>query len=215
MVLAKRELYGHVGIDGLPGPTETLIIADGTARPEWVAADLIAQAEHDVLASRDYLLTPSAEFALEVQAEVTAQLADLPRQEIAALSLGNRGGIVVTESLDDAIQLANEYAPEHLCLVVEDPLKWLNQVENAGGVFLGEMASEALGDYVVGPSHIMPTGGTARFSSAVNVLDFVKVMNIFGISAEEVQDISIAAAEIADWEGLDGHARAVRYRIGK
>ena len=213
VVLAKRELYGQVGIDGLPGPTETLIVADEAARPQWVAADLIAQAEHDVLASA-ILLTPSSSLALQVQAEVTKQLADLPRQDIALQSLSRRGGIVLTESLAQALQLANAYAPEHLCLVVEDPLKWLNQVENAGGVFLGEMASEALGDYVVGPSHIMPTGGTARFSSAVNVLDFVKVMNVFGIAAEEVQDISSAAAEIADWEGLDGHARAVRYRIG-
>jgi len=188
-------------------------VADEAARPQWVAADLIAQAEHDVLASA-ILLTPSSSLALQVQAAVTKQLADLPRQDIALQSLRQRGGIVLTESLAQALQLANAYAPEHLCLVVEDPLKWLNQVENAGGVFLGEMASEALGDYVVGPSHIMPTGGTARFSSAVNVLDFVKVMNVFGISAEEVQDISSAAAEIADWEGLDGHARAVRYRVG-
>ncbi len=213
VVLAKRELYGQVGIDGLPGPTETLIVADEAARPQWVAADLIAQAEHDVLASA-ILLTPSSSLALQVQAEVTKQLADLPRQDIALQSLRQRGGIVLTESLAQALQLANAYAPEHLCLVVEDPLKWLNQVENAGGVFRGEMASEALGDYVVGPSHIKPTGGTARFSSAVNVLDFVKVMNVFGIAAEEVQDISSAAAEIADWEGLDGHARAVRYRVG-
>ena len=213
VVLAKRELYGHVGIDGLPGPTETLIVADDTARPAWVAADLIAQAEHDVLASA-ILLTPSAELAHAVQSEAEKQLADLPRQDIATQSLSRRGGIVVTESLAQAVELANGYAPEHLCLVVADPLKWLNDVQNAGGVFLGEMASEALGDYVVGPSHIMPTGGTARFSSAVSVLDFVKVMNIFGISAEEVQDISAAAAEIADCEGLAGHARAVRFRIG-
>ena len=213
VVLAKRQLYGQVGIDGLPGPTETLIIADHTARPRWVAADLIAQAEHDVLASA-ILLTSSAEIALRTQVEVTKQLADLPRQDIAIQSLGHRGGIILTSSLKQAISLANEYGPEHLCLVVEDPMAWINDVQNAGGIFLGEMSSEALGDYVVGPSHIMPTGGTARFASAVNVLDFIKVINVFGMGGRDVQSISHAAAEIADSEGLAGHAKAIRYRIG-
>lgn len=212
VVLAKQQLYGQVGIDGLPGPTETLIIADHTARPRWVAADLLAQAEHDVLASA-ILLTSSAEVALKTQAEVTKQLADLPRQDIAVQSLGNRGGIVLTGSLGQAISLANEYAPEHLCLVVEDPMAWIDEVQNAGGIFLGEISSEALGDYVVGPSHIMPTGGTARFASAVNVLDFIKVINVFGLRERDVQPISHAAAEIADSEGLAGHAKAIRYRI--
>ena len=213
VVLAKQQLHGQVGIDGLPGPTETMIIADHTARPRWVAADLIAQAEHDVLASA-ILLTPSAEVALKTQVEVAKQLADLPRQDIAVQSLVHRGGIVLTGSLEQAISLANEYAPEHLCLVVEDPMSWVDQVQNAGGIFLGEISSEALGDYIVGPSHIMPTGGTARFASAVSVLDFIKVINVFGIGGREVRPISHAAAEIADAEGLAGHAKAIRYRCG-
>ena len=212
VVLAKRQVYGQVGIDGLPGPTETVIIGDHTANPNWVAADLIAQAEHDTLASA-ILLTPSAELALKTQVEVVKLLADLPRQDIAVQSLSRRGGIVLTDSVEQAIDLANEYAPEHLCLVVAEPLNWLNRVHNAGGIFLGESSSEALGDYVVGPSHIMPTGGTARFASAVSVLDFVKVINIFGVGPQEVQTLSLAAAEIAESEGLTGHADAVRYRL--
>lgn len=212
VVLAKRQVYGQVGLDGLPGPTETLIIADHTAKPQWVAADLIAQAEHDPLASA-ILLTPSSEVALKTQAAVIKQLADLPRQDIAVQSLQRHGGIVLTHSLDQAVDLANEYAPEHLCLVVEDPLSLLNRVHNAGGIFLGEHSSEALGDYVVGPSHIMPTGGSARFASAVTVLDFIKVINIFRMSPQEVQTLSPTAAEIADAEGLTGHANAVRCRL--
>lgn len=212
VVLAKRMVYGQVGIDGLPGPTETLIIADETARPQWLAADLIAQAEHDPLASA-LLLTPSLDLALRVQAEVAKQVADLPRQDIAVQSLAGRGGIVITRSIEQAIDLANEYAPEHLCLAVKDARSWLGRIHNAGGVFLGEMASEALGDYAMGPSHIMPTGGTARFSSAVNVLDFVKVINVFGIDEREARVISPAAAEIAEAEGLMGHANAIRRRL--
>jgi len=212
VVLAKRQVYGQVGLDGLPGPTETLIIGDHTANPQWVAADLIAQAEHDQLASA-ILFTPSPELALKVQAAVVKLLADLPRQDIAAQSLSSHGGIVLTESLEQAIELANEYAPEHLCLVVEDPLRWLPSVQNAGGIFLGEYSSEALGDYVVGPSHIMPTGGTARFASAVTVLDFIKIINVFGISPQEGKSLSATAAAIADSEGLTGHANAVRCRL--
>ncbi len=212
VMLAKRQVYGLVGLDGLPGPTETLIVADHTANPVWVAADLIAQAEHDALASA-ILLTPSAELALKTQAAVVKQLPDLPRQEVVLQSFQQQGGIVLTESLEQAIELANEYAPEHLCLVVEDPLSWLNRVHNAGGIFLGEYSSEALGDYVVGPSHIMPTGGSARFASALTVLDFVKVINIFDVSPQEVQALSPTAAEIADSEGLTGHANAVRCRL--
>jgi histidinol dehydrogenase len=212
VVLAKRQVYGQVGIDGLPGPTETVIIADHTARSQWVAHDLIAQAEHDFLASA-ILLTTSPELALKVQAEVTKQLADLERQDIAVQSLGRRGGIVLTDSIQQAITLANEYAPEHLCLVMEDPLNWIAFVENAGGIFIGETASEALGDYVMGPSHIMPTGGTARFASALNVWDFVKVISIFGVEPGELLATSPAAADIADSEGLTGHTKAIRVRF--
>ena len=212
VVLAKRQVFGQVGIDGLPGPTETVIIADQTARPSWVAADLIAQAEHDSLASA-ILLTPSTELALRVQAEVVNQLADLARQDIAVQSLSRRGAIILTRSVQQAVELADEYAPEHMCLVVEDPQAWIPRIKNAGGLFLGEMSSESLGDYVVGPSHIMPTGGTARFASALNVMDFVKLINVFGVEDREVRVLSGAAAEIAMAEGLTGHAAAVRARV--
>lgn len=212
VTLAKGQVYGDVGIDGLFGPTETMIIADDSAHPQWIAADLIAQAEHDVLASA-ILLTPSTGLALRVQVEVTKQLADLPRQDIAVQSLGVRGGIVLTESIEQAVELANEYGPEHLCLALANPASWVKRIENAGGIFLGEMSSEALGDYVIGPSHIMPTGGTARFTSAVNVWDFVKIINVFDVSDGEVRQISGAASEIAEAEGLHGHACAIRWRV--
>ncbi len=212
VVLAKRQVFGQVGIDGLPGPTETVIIADQTARPAWVAADLIAQAEHDVLATA-ILLTPSADLALRVQAEVANQLAGLARQDIAVQSLSERGAIVLTRSVQQAVDLANEYAPEHMCLAVEDPPAWIPRIRNAGGLFMGEMSSEALGDYVVGPSHIMPTGGTARFASAVNVMDFVKIINVFGLDDREVRVLSAAAADLATAEGLTGHAAAIRARL--
>ncbi len=175
VTLAKQQLFGVVGLDGLAGPTETMVIADQTANPKWVAADLLAQAEHDVQASA-ILLTPNLEFAKAVQEEVFAQLADLSRKEIIAASIKNAGGIVVTESLDQAAYLANEYAAEHLCLSVEKPEVLMEKINNAGGFFLGEHSFEVLGDYVAGPSHIMPTGGTARFGSPLNVLDFVKII---------------------------------------
>jgi len=212
VVLAKQQVYGQVGIDGLPGPTETVIIADASAHPHWIAADLIAQAEHDALATA-LLLTPSVQLALRVQVDVVKLLSDLPRQDIAVQSLSNRGAIVLTESIKQAIDLANEYAPEHLCLAVADPVSWISRVQNAGGIFLGEMSSEGLGDYVVGPSHVMPTGGTARFASALNVLDFVKVISVFGVGSKDLHLLSDAAAEIAEAEGLSGHATAVRLRL--
>ena len=172
VTLAKRQLFGLVGIDGLPGPTETVIIADDSADPQLAAADLLAQAEHDVLASA-ILLTPSRQLAQKVQAAVHAQLEDLERGQIAAATFARSAGIVVTESMHEAIDLANEYAPEHLCLLVESPWHWVDQVQNAGGIFLGERSFEVLGDYTAGPSHVMPTGGTARFASPINVTDFV------------------------------------------
>ncbi|MCS6825352.1 MAG: histidinol dehydrogenase, partial [Caldilinea sp.] len=178
--LAKRQVFGIVGIDGLPGPTETLVIADESADPQLAAADLLAQAEHDVLASA-ILLTPSRALAEAVQAAVHAQMETLERSEIIAGSLARASGIVITESLTQAFELANAYAPEHLCLLVRDPWQYLGQVRNAGGVFLGERSFEVLGDYVAGPSHVMPTGGTARYASPVNVLDFVKIVSVVGL----------------------------------
>lgn len=210
--LAKRQVYGMVGIDGLPGPTETLVIADEQADPRYVAADLLAQAEHDVLASA-ILLTPSARLAEQVVAEVTRQVERLTRQEILRESLARRSGIVRTSSLDEAFDLANEYAPEHLCLLVAEPWKWLGRVQNAGGVFLGERSFEVLGDYVAGPSHTMPTGGTARFASPLNVWDFVKIISLVDVNEAGLRAIGPAAEVIAQAEGLTAHAAAVRVRL--
>ena len=211
VVLAKRRVYGTVGIDQLPGPTETLLVADETANPGYVAADMLAQAEHDPLASA-LLLTPSAELAHQVGREIARQLETLSRKEIILSSLATRGGIVVTQDIDEAIALANEYAPEHLCLLTANPWELVGRVENAGGIFIGELSSEALGDYVIGPSHIMPTGQTARFSSPVNVWDFVKITSVFGVSPSVAKQISPAAITIAQEEGLTAHARAIRMR---
>jgi histidinol dehydrogenase len=211
VVLAKRRVFGQVAIDGLPGPTETMLIADGSADPALVAADLLAQAEHDVLAS-PICLTPSTELAQRVQIEVARQIEELSRSEIIAQSLHNQGGIVVTADLSEAVALANEYAPEHLCLLVRDPWAWVGRIQNAGGIFVGERSSEALGDYVVGPSHIMPTGGTARFASPANVWDYVKITSIFASADAIVRRIAPAAIAIAEAEGLTAHAAAIRRR---
>jgi len=212
VMLAKRRVYGQVDIDGLPGPTETLVVADESADPALVAADVLAQAEHDVLAS-PICITPSLELAQRVQVEVARQIEDLERAETIVQALRGQGGIVVTEDLPQALDLANEYAPEHLCLLVQDAWSWLGRVRNAGGVFVGETASEALGDYVVGPSHIMPTGGTARFGSPCNVWDFCKITSVFAPARDTVAALSTAAARLADAEGLTAHAAAIRRRV--
>ncbi len=210
--LAKRQLFGLVGIDGLPGPTETVIVADESADPQLAAADLLAQAEHDVLASA-ILLTPSRSLAQKVQTAVHAQLEDLERGQIAAATFARGAGIVVTESMNEAIVLANEYAPEHLCLLVESPWRWVDRVQNAGGIFLGERSFEVLGDYTAGPSHVMPTGGTARFASPINVTDFVKLISLIGLNEEALAAIGPAAQTLARTEGLGGHAAAVSRRL--
>ena len=212
VVLAKRQVYGLVDVDGLPGPTETLVIADGEADPTLVAADLLAQAEHDVLASA-ILLTPSQALAEAVQAEMAHQVESLERNEVIVASLQGQGGIVVCANLDEAIELANLYAPEHLCLHVADPWSLVGKVRNAGGIFLGAASYEALGDYVAGPSHVMPTMGTARFASPLNVRDFTKVISLFGLSEEEAQGIGPAARSLAQAEGLTAHAAAVERRV--
>lgn len=214
VVLAMKQVFGAVGIAGLPGPTETLLIADDSADPALVAADLLAQAEHDVLASA-LLLTPSRVLAAKVAHEVETQLAELPRRTIIAESLTRGSGIVLTADLDEAIALANDYAPEHLCLLVEDPWALLPKVEHAGGVFVGETACEALGDYIVGPSHIMPTNRTARFSSPVNVRDFQKIISVFGVGPQTLRDTAPAAIRLAEAEGLQGHAAAIRKRLSE
>lgn len=235
--LAKQQVYGQVGLDGLYGPTETVVVADDSANPAWVAADLLAQAEHDVLATA-ILLTPSRRLAEAVQAEVTRQLnppplvregpgkgspprrggaggeVSLSRADVIAASLAGQGGIVLTPDLETAVRLADEFAPEHLCLSVQEPGVWAERIRNAGGLFLGEHSFEVLGDYVAGPSHIMPTGGTARFASPVNVLDFVKIVNVIGLDAQTAARLCPAAAHIARAESLTAHAVAAEQRRG-
>jgi len=212
VTLAKRQVYGVVGIDGLAGPTETVVIADDFANPNWVAADLLAQAEHDLLASA-ILLTPSQSLIEKVQIEVANQLEQRGRADIIGASLENRGGAVLTNDLNEAVQLANEYAPEHLALSVRDPWNWVEKVNNAGGVFVGEYSFEVLGDYLAGPSHVMPTGGSARFASPLNVWDFVKIVSLVALDEKTVQAISPIAATIAQAEGLDAHANAALARV--
>jgi histidinol dehydrogenase len=212
VTLAKRQVFGAVGIDGLAGPTETVVIADETAKPAWVAADLLAQAEHDVLASA-ILLTPSRKLAEFVQIEVGRQMETLPRAEILAQSLPGQSGIVVTRDLDEAAALNNAYAPEHLCLSVADPWALSEKITNAGGIFMGEHSFEVLGDYIAGPSHVMPTGGTARFASPINVWDFVHIISLVALNPATTAEIAPLAARIARAEGLEAHARSALQRI--
>lgn len=212
VTLAKRQVFGQVGIDGLPGPTETMVIADASADPGLAAADLLAQAEHDIIATA-VLLTPSSELAQRVQVEVARRLELLSRGDIIAQSLADRGGIVITRDLEEAVQLANEFAPEHLCLLVADPWSLVGQVENAGGIFVGEHSFEVLGDYVAGPSHVMPTEGTARFASPLSVADFVKRISLVALEPAEGARLSESAALLAEGEGLTAHAAAAKARL--
>ena len=211
VLLAKRKVYGQVGVDCLAGPTETLILADDSANPGCCAADLLAQAEHDPLATA-ILITTSSSLAEAVAQEVEKQLSLITRAETAAQSLDRNGGIVVVETLAHGVELANEYAPEHLCLMVRDPWALLGQVRHAGAVFLGEESHETLGDYVAGPSHVMPTGGSARFASPLVVRDFLKEISVIALGAEAARGLEAAARTLALAEGLDGHARAVEAR---
>ena len=212
VVLAKKLVYGAVDIDGLQGPSEVLIIADETANPRYCAADLLAQAEHDPLASA-ILITTSRELADEVSREVERQLKDLPRQVIATECLENRGMLVVVANVDEAIELANLYAPEHLCLVVDKATAYIDKVSNAGCIFVGENSTVVLGDYVAGPSHVLPTGGTARFSSPLNVCDFIKFINLVTIDEASLKQLGRAASTMARAEGFDAHALAVEKRL--
>jgi histidinol dehydrogenase len=213
VTLAKQQVYGLVGLDGLAGPTETVIVADDSANPAWLAADLLAQAEHDALATA-LLLTPHRHLARAVQLEAGRQLEARGRAEIIAAALAGQGGIVLTRDLAQAVALAERFAPEHLCLSVRSPEAWAGQIRQAGGLFLGERSFEVLGDYVAGPSHVMPTGGTARFASPLNVLDFVRLTNIIALDAETAGRLSPHAARIAQAEALDAHAQSALYRAG-
>ncbi len=213
VTLAKKEVFGTVGIDALPGPTETVVVADDSANPCWLAADMLAQAEHG--GGTALLLTPSRVLAGAVNVELQRQLALLPEPNAADIrdSFAHRSGAVICEDLLEAVSIADDFAPEHLCLSIRDPWAWVGKIRNAGGIFVGEHSFEVLGDYVAGPSHIMPTGGTARFTSPCNVLDFVRVTNVIALDADTARQLSPIAVKMAEAEGLHAHAAAARLRI--
>ena len=211
---AKRKVFGRVAIDMIAGPSEILVVADGKSDPAWVAADLLSQAEHDVLAS-PVLVTDSRELAQAVQGEVERQLALLPRQEIARRAVDDNGKIIVTGDLEKAVEAVNLIAPEHLELCVDDPFALLPLVKNAGSIFLGRSAPEALGDYFAGPNHTLPTSGTARFSSPLSVDDFVKKSSFLYYDRSALAPVAERIADFARREGLEAHARSVLIRTEK
>jgi histidinol dehydrogenase len=212
-VLAMRAVYGTVGIVSLPGPTETLVLADESANPKFVAADLLAQAEH--VQAEPVLVSTSSDLISSVLLEIEAQCEKLPEpnRTWARDSWATRGKICLVDSILEGIELANHYAPEHLCLLLEQPWEVLGLVRNAGGVFVGEDSMEALGDYLAGPSHVMPTMGTARFSSPVNVRDFQKIISVVGLNRATLEKTAPDAARLARAEGLEAHARAIEARL--
>jgi len=214
VALAKARVFGDVGIDMVAGPSEVLVVADDTADAAFVAADLLAQAEHDPMA-RAVLLTPSSALRDAVAAELGRQLAGLTRREIAGAALASHGALVLTASLEEAVDLANGLAPEHLELQVADPEGLLTRVRHAGAVFLGRHTPEVVGDYVAGPNHVLPTGGTARFSSALSTEDFVTRLSVIEYSAEGLAEAGPHVGELSRVEGLDGHGAAAAIRIAR
>ena len=208
---AKKQVFGMVSIDMIAGPSEILVIADGTSNPVHVAADLLSQAEHDKLASA-VLVTDSDELAQKVSAELERQLPLLPREEIARASIDNNGKIIVADTLMKGIEIANEIAPEHLELMVDDPFAYLDAVKNAGSIFMGRSCPEALGDYFAGPNHTLPTSGTARFSSPLSVDDFVKKSQFSYYTADALGNVADKIAAFAEKEGLRAHGRSVTIR---
>ncbi|MBU1143122.1 MAG: histidinol dehydrogenase [Firmicutes bacterium] len=212
VAIAKRLVSGYVGIDMIAGPSEVLIIADGQANPDYIAADLMAQAEHDVLAA-SILLTNSMELAKKVQASIEKQIDQLERKKIINDSLSNYGAIVITSSLDASINIANQLAPEHLEILTEKPLEVLEKIENAGAIFLGEYTPEPVGDYFAGPNHTLPTSGTARFASALSTLDFLKKTSVVSYDKDALREASEAIIGLANEEGLTAHANAIKIRF--
>jgi histidinol dehydrogenase len=211
VTLAKKMVYGAVGIDGLYGPSEVIIIADETANASYVAADLLAQAEHG--SALAIVITTSRKVAGAVDREIEKQLETLKRRDIASESLEKRGLIAIVNTVDEAIELANLNAPEHLCLVVKNAASYVSKVSNAGCLFIGEYSIEALVDYVAGPSHVLPTGGTARFGSPLGILNFIKLISIVKMDEHDLTQLDRVASIIAKAEGLDAHARAVEKRL--
>ena len=208
---AKRQVFGQVAIDMIAGPSEILVVSDGKSDPRFVAADLLSQAEHDRLASA-VLVTDSEPLAITVQQEIERQLPLLDRYEIARASIDNCGKIIVADNLDDVIDIANEIAPEHLELCIDEPFAWLERIRNAGSVFLGRSCPEALGDYLAGANHTLPTGGTARFSSPLGVDDFIKKSQYIYYTADALRAVADDLARFACKEGLTGHARSALIR---
>ena len=211
VTLAKKLLFGVVGIDALQGPSEVLVIADETVNIEFCAADLLAQAEH--ASGLVVLVATSMQLADKIVHETESQLKNLPRPEVASESLAKNGVVAVVESIDEAVELANLYAPEHLLLMVDKPGNYLEKVRNAGCIVTGKKGTIALGDYVTGPSHVLPTGGTARFASPLSILDFVKLTSVSNIEDSLLKKIGPAARTLATAEGLDAHAKAVERRL--
>lgn len=209
---AKRQVYGQVGLDMLAGPSEVLVISDGLSEPEWVALDLFAQAEHDEQAQA-LLLSPDAGFLDRVEASISELLPSMARRKIIEKSLGERGALIKVTDLDEALALSNRIAPEHLELSVEDPGACLDAVQHAGAIFLGRYSAEAIGDYCAGPCHVLPTSGSARFASPLDVNDFVKRSSIIECTPDGASRLAALAATIADSEGLDAHARSARCRL--
>ena len=208
---AKRLVFGEVSIDSIAGPSEIVILSDGSGDPSFLAADLLSQAEHDEQASA-VLLCTSPGFAGEVRKEVFSQLEELPRKEIAGQALGNFGAILIVKNLSEAINISNDLSPEHLELAVKDPWRILDKVENAGAIFLGHISPEAIGDYTAGPNHVLPTGKTARFSSPLGVYDFIKRSSLICLSPDGLKKLSRPTMRLAQMEGLEGHRRSIARR---
>ena len=209
---AKRVVFGQVGIDMIAGPSEILIICDGKTNPDWIAMDLFSQAEHDEDA-QSILLCPDADFIKQVKDSIEKLLPTMQRKDIIATALKDRGALIQTKDMDEAIAISNQIAPEHLELSVEDPRSMLDDIKHAGAIFMGRNTCEALGDYCAGPNHVLPTSGTARFSSPLGVYDFQKKSSLIMVSNEGANTLGEIAATLADGEGLQAHAQSARYRI--
>jgi len=211
---AKRQVFGVVGIDMIAGPSEILVICDGMTDPNWIAMDLFSQAEHDELAQA-ILLSPDAAFIDAVAASINQRLEAMPRRAIISASLENRSALIQVQNLDEACIIANHIAPEHLELSVKQPEKWVKKIKNAGAIFLGQYTSEALGDYCAGPNHVLPTSGTARFSSPLGVYDFQKRSSLIQVSKKGAKKLGKIASILAYGEGLHAHAMSAEYRYKK
>jgi histidinol dehydrogenase len=209
---AKRRVFGTVGIDMIAGPSEILVLADGSTPPDWVAMDLFSQAEHDELA-QSILLCPDAAYINAVQQSITKLLPDMPRKTIIAKSLNDRGALILTRTMQEACDISNRIAPEHLEISSNEPGRWEPLLKHAGAIFMGAYTSESLGDYCAGPNHVLPTSGTARFSSPLGVYDFQKRSSLIEVSEAGAQKLGKIAAELAYGEGLQAHARAAEMRL--